>query len=70
MNNKKYLIRMDLNYYLEEIKENCEQAYEYVIKNKYDKETIKYGLKDAIENVEVIEKLINILESEYENEQL
>ena len=65
-----YKIKFDLNYYLEEIKKNAKDAYKYLTNSNtdYDKETITLGLLDIEENAEVILKLIEILEEEYENE--
>ena len=64
-----FKIELDLNYYLEEIKKNSKDAYEYLTNSNtdYDEETITYGLLDVEESVEVVEKLIEILEDKYEN---
>ena len=65
-----FKIELDLNYYLEEIKKNAKDAYKYLtnFNTDYDKETITYGLLDIEESVEVVSKLIEILEEKYENE--
>ena len=65
-----FKIEYDLNYYLKEIKKNAKYAYEYLTNSNtdYDEETITLGLLDIEENVEVVLKLIEILEEEYENE--
>ena len=65
-----FKIELDLNYYLEEIKKNSKDAYEYLTNSNtdYDEETITLGLLDIEENVEVVLKLIEKLEEEYENE--
>ena len=73
MNNrlsKIFKIEYDLNYYLKEISENAKDAYEYLTNSNtdYDEEPITLGLLDIEENVEVVLKLIEKLEEEYENE--
>ena len=67
-----YKIKFDLNYYLEEIKKDAKDIYEYLTNSTtdYDEETITLGLLNIEESVEVVLKLIKILEEEYENEQL
>ena len=65
-----FKIEYDLNYYLKEINKNAKDAYEYLTNSNtdYDEETITLGLLDIEENVEVVLKLIEKLEEEYENE--
>ena len=64
-----FKIELDLNYYLEEIKKNAKDAYDYLtnFNTDYDEETITLGLLDIEESVEVVSKLIEILEEKYEN---
>ncbi len=65
-----FKIEIDLNCYLAEIKKNAKEAYDYLTNSytDYDEETITLGLLDIEESVEVVLKLIEILEEKYENE--
>ena len=65
-----FKIEIDLNCYLSEIKKNAKDAYDYLtnFNTDYDEETITLGLLDIEESVEVVSKLIEILEKKYENE--
>ena len=65
-----FKIEIDLNCYLAEIKKNAKDAYDYLtnFNTDYDEETITLGLLDIEESVEVVLKLIEILEEKYENE--
>ena len=65
-----FKIEIDLNCYLTKIKKNAKEAYGYLtnFNTDYDEETITLGLLDIEESVEVVSKLIEILEKKYENE--